>query len=56
MSSKGSISGMKGGAKRALRVGVIGAGVMGQAVIRGLMRQQLVSASNVWAAARNRIL
>ncbi len=32
--------------------GVIGAGVMGQAVIRGLMRQQLVTVNNVWAAAK----
>lgn len=34
------------------KLGVIGAGVMGQAVIRGLMNQQILSTDNVWAAAK----
>jgi pyrroline-5-carboxylate reductase len=34
------------------KLGVIGAGVMGQAVIRGLMHRHLVTVSNVWAAAK----
>lgn len=34
------------------KLGVIGAGVMGQALIRGLMRQGVVTLNSVWAAAR----
>lgn len=37
------------------KLGVIGAGVMGQAVIRGLMHQHLVTVNNVWAAAKTEI-
>src|SRR5262245_16000848 len=34
------------------KLGVIGAGVMGQALIRGLMAKGVVRPENVWAAAR----
>jgi pyrroline-5-carboxylate reductase len=34
------------------KLGVIGAGVMGQALIRGLMHKQLITVKNVWAAAK----
>ena len=34
------------------KLGVIGAGVMGQALIRGLMAKDVVKPENVWAAAR----
>jgi pyrroline-5-carboxylate reductase len=34
------------------KLGVIGAGVMGQALIRGLMARKLVHAKNIWAAAK----
>ncbi|WP_373531227.1 pyrroline-5-carboxylate reductase [Vampirovibrio sp.] len=34
------------------KLGVIGAGVMGQALIQGLMRKQMVTLKNVWAAAK----
>ena len=34
------------------KLGIIGAGVMGQAVIRGLMHHQLITVKNVWAAAK----
>lgn len=34
------------------KLGVIGAGVMGQALIQGLMRKQMITLKNVWAAAK----
>lgn len=34
------------------KLGVIGAGVMGQALIRGLMHKQVITLSSVWAAAK----
>lgn len=34
------------------KLGVIGAGVMGQALIRGLMHKQIITLHNVWAAAK----
>lgn len=34
------------------KLGVIGAGVMGQALIQGLMRKQVVTIKNLWAAAK----
>lgn len=34
------------------QLGVIGAGVMGQALIKGLMHKNVVSQSNIWAAAK----
>ncbi len=35
-----------------LKLGVIGAGVMGQALVRGLLKAQKTQAENIWAAAR----
>ena len=54
MSSKGSISSVKGEAKRALRVGVIGAGVMGSnhaRVLAGLPDVTLVGVVDPLAGA-----
>ena len=34
------------------KLGVIGAGVMGQAVLMGLLQHQLITRNNVWAAAK----
>src|ERR1700758_767962 len=58
MSSMGSISGVKGGAKRALRVGVIGAGVMGSnhaRVLAGLPDVELVGVVDPLPAHRTRV-
>lgn len=42
-----------GGGKAAFQtLGVIGAGVMGQALIQGLMRKQMVTVKSLWAAAK----
>src|SRR5512135_2040531 len=57
MSSKGSISSVKGEAKRALRVGVIGAGVMGSnhaRVLAGLPDVTLVGVVDPLPAHRTR--
>src|SRR5665647_1865301 len=57
MSSKGSASGVKGEAKRTLRVGVIGAGVMGSnhaRVLAGLPDTDLVGVVDPLPAHRTR--
>lgn len=43
----------RGGMAAAIRkLGVIGAGVMGQALIRGLLKKNIITLNNVWAAAK----
>src|ERR1700739_1307268 len=58
MVSKGSASGVKAEAKRALRIGVIGAGVMGSnhaRVLAGLPNTTLVGVADPLPAHRNRV-